>query len=193
MILPFQAYGALGMARDNGEPDSGSSQFFFLKVGVGVYVYISLVVAAYHTIHHYLYVMRCIYIQWKQALNPPGRNTLDGFYSCFGYTHISYSYTYSIISLIIMTFLPRYVTSGNEDFLDQVTTNDKIEYMRVTSGLENLKRQTCIVYTSIYCIGVCVYYASRQTPLRLDNQRGGAGIEYEREIYRVVYVCYMID
>ena len=51
MILPFQAYGALGMARDNGEPDSGSSQFFFLKVGV--YVYISLVVAAYHTIPHY--------------------------------------------------------------------------------------------------------------------------------------------
>ena len=28
--LPFQAYGALGMARDV-DPDSGSSQFFFLK------------------------------------------------------------------------------------------------------------------------------------------------------------------
>ena len=34
-------------------------------------------------------------MKWKQALNPPGRNTLDGFYSCFGYTdtlliHIHY-------------------------------------------------------------------------------------------------------
>jgi peptidylprolyl isomerase len=73
------------MARDNGEPDSGSSQFFFLK--------------------------------WKQALNPPGRNTLDGFYSCFGY-----------------------ITSDNEKLLEQVTTNDKIEYMKVVEGLQNLKK-----------------------------------------------------
>jgi peptidylprolyl isomerase len=29
--LAFQAYGALGMARDNEQADSGSSQFFFLK------------------------------------------------------------------------------------------------------------------------------------------------------------------
>jgi peptidylprolyl isomerase len=29
--LPFQAYGALGMARENEEPDSGNSEFFFLK------------------------------------------------------------------------------------------------------------------------------------------------------------------
>lgn len=31
MALPFQAYGAVGMARDNGDADSGSSQVFFLK------------------------------------------------------------------------------------------------------------------------------------------------------------------
>lgn len=85
MALPFQAYGAIGMARDNAEADSGSSQFFFLK--------------------------------WRQALNPPGRNTLDGFYSCFGY-----------------------VTSTNEQLLSQVTTDDKIVFAKVTSGLENLKR-----------------------------------------------------
>mmetsp|Transcript_26968 Transcript_26968/g.82771 ORF Transcript_26968/g.82771 Transcript_26968/m.82771 type:complete len:287 (+) Transcript_26968:586-1446(+) len=30
VTLPFQAYGALGMARDEYEPDSASSQFFFL-------------------------------------------------------------------------------------------------------------------------------------------------------------------
>ena len=41
------------MARSNDDPDSGSSQFFFLK--------------------------------WLQALVAPGRNTLDGYYSCFGY------------------------------------------------------------------------------------------------------------
>jgi len=29
-VLPFQAYGALGMARSEGEPNSASSQFFFL-------------------------------------------------------------------------------------------------------------------------------------------------------------------
>jgi peptidylprolyl isomerase len=85
MALPFQAYGAIGMARDNSENDSGSSQFFFLK--------------------------------WKQALNPPGRNTLDGFYSCFGY-----------------------ITSTNELFLDQVTTDDKIVSMKVIDGLQNLRR-----------------------------------------------------
>jgi len=85
MALPFQAYGAIGMARDNAEADSGSSQFFFLK--------------------------------WRQALNPPGRNTLDGFYSCFGY-----------------------VTSTNEQLLSQITTDDKIVYAKVTSGIENLRR-----------------------------------------------------
>ena len=85
MALPFQAYGAVGMARDNGDPDSGSSQFFVLK--------------------------------WNQALNPPGRNTLDGFYSCFGY-----------------------VTSDNVHLLDQVSTEDKIVYAKVTSGIEHLKR-----------------------------------------------------
>lgn len=85
MALPFQAYGAIGMARDNAEADSGSSQFFFLK--------------------------------WRQALNPPGRNTLDGFYSCFGY-----------------------VTSTNEQLLSQITTDDKIIYAKVTSGIENLRR-----------------------------------------------------
>jgi len=51
--LPFQAYGAVGMARGNEDPDSASSQVFFLK--------------------------------WDQGLIAPGRNTLDGFYTCMGY------------------------------------------------------------------------------------------------------------
>lgn len=57
MALPFQAYGAIGMARDNDNTDSGNTQFFLLK--------------------------------WKQALIAPGRNTLDGFYTCFGYVTLN--------------------------------------------------------------------------------------------------------
>jgi peptidylprolyl isomerase len=82
IALPFQAYGAVGMARSNDDVDSGSSQFFFLK--------------------------------WNQALNPPGRNTLDGFYTCFGYV------------------------TENEDLLKQVTPADKIVSAKVVSGLSNL-------------------------------------------------------
>lgn len=85
MALPFQAYGALGMARENDDPDSASTQFFLLK--------------------------------WRQALIAPGRNTLDGFYSCFGY-----------------------VVSDNEYLLGQVTDKDVISSARVLSGLDNLIR-----------------------------------------------------
>lgn len=83
--LPFQAFGALGMARNNEQVDSASSQIFFLK--------------------------------WNQALIAPGRNTLDGFYSCFGY-----------------------ITSKNEYLLSQLTTDDVILSAKVTSGLSNLVR-----------------------------------------------------
>lgn len=84
MLLPFQAYGAIGMARDNEEPDSGSSQFFLLK--------------------------------WQQALVAPGRNTLDGFYSCFGY-----------------------VVSNNAELLGSATLQDnlKIVSAKVIQGTEN--------------------------------------------------------
>ena len=82
--LPFQAFGALGMARNNEDVDSGSSDFFFLK--------------------------------WNQALVAPGRNTLDGYYSCFGYV------------------------VQNEDLLKLVQSDDKIVSARVVSGLENLVR-----------------------------------------------------
>mmetsp|Transcript_31266 Transcript_31266/g.52290 ORF Transcript_31266/g.52290 Transcript_31266/m.52290 type:complete len:443 (-) Transcript_31266:117-1445(-) len=83
MALPFQAYGALGMARNNDSPDTASTQFFFLK--------------------------------WMQALIAPGRNTLDGFYSCFGYV------------------------TQNEDLLSQVNVKtDTIVSAKVVKGLENL-------------------------------------------------------
>ena len=89
MALPFQAYGAVGMARDNEDADSASSQFFLLR--------------------------------WQQALIPPGRNTLDGFYSNFGY-----------------------ITSPNVDLLRQINEGDDIKIVkaRVTSGLEKLKTDT---------------------------------------------------
>ena len=78
--LPFQAFGALGMAREE-DPDSASSQFFFLK--------------------------------WLQALVAPGRNTLDGYYSSFGYV------------------------IENEDILNQLKVGDKIMYAKIIEGQEN--------------------------------------------------------
>ena len=53
-MLPFQAYGAVGMAHPDEDNDGGKGDFFFVK--------------------------------YDQGLLPPGRNTLDGAYSCFGYT-----------------------------------------------------------------------------------------------------------
>eukprot|EP01041_Mallomonas_annulata_P003107 gene3107-6097_t len=70
MALPFQAYGAIGMSRENDDPDSGSANLFFLK--------------------------------WRQALIAPGRNTIDGFYTCFGYIY------------------------ENEDLLKQISDGDTI-------------------------------------------------------------------
>ena len=81
--LPFQAYGAIGVARGD-DVDSGSEDFFFLK--------------------------------WRQALVAPGRNTLDGYYSCLGY-----------------------VVSDNVDLLSQVEEKGaKIVSARVVSGAVNL-------------------------------------------------------
>jgi len=82
VALPFQAYGAMGMARGNEDVDSASSQWFFVK--------------------------------WDQGLIAPGRNTLDGFYSCFGFV------------------------TENEDILRQMTDKDTIVSVKVTKGLENL-------------------------------------------------------
>ena len=81
--LPFQAYGAIGMARGE-DVDSAQEDFFFLK--------------------------------WRQALVAPGRNTLDGYYSCLGY-----------------------VVSDNLDLLGQVEDKGaKIVSAKVVAGAENL-------------------------------------------------------
>ena len=80
--MPFQAVGAIGMARGNEDVDSATSQFFFVK--------------------------------WDQALIAPGRNTLDGFYSNFGYI------------------------TENENILSQMTDTDKVISMKVVNGLTNL-------------------------------------------------------
>ena len=58
------------------------------------------------------------FLKWKQALIAPGRNTLDGFYSCFGYV------------------------TRNEDLLSQLEEGggDYIVSARVVRGLENLQR-----------------------------------------------------
>lgn len=53
-------------------------------------------------------------LKWKQALIAPGRNTLDGFYSCFGYV------------------------VDNQDFLSQITPDSTIVSAKVVKGMENL-------------------------------------------------------
>lgn len=89
LALPFQSYGALGMARISADfgaevdNDSATSEFFFVK--------------------------------YDQALLPPGRNTLDGAYSCFGYT------------------------SEGAPYLKQLEVGDVIKSAKVLSGLENFK------------------------------------------------------
>jgi len=83
-VLPFQAYGALGLSHPDEDIDGGAGgQFFFVK--------------------------------YDQGLMPPGRNTLDGAYTCFGYT-----------------------VEGS-DFLKTATPGDKIVKAEVLGGLVNLK------------------------------------------------------
>jgi peptidylprolyl isomerase len=83
-VLPFQAYGALGLSHPDEDIDGGvGGQFFFVK--------------------------------YDQGLMPPGRNTLDGAYTCFGYT-----------------------VEGS-DFLKNAKPGDKIVKAEVLGGLENLR------------------------------------------------------
>ena len=55
-------------------------------------------------------------LKWQQALIAPGRNTLDGFYSCFGYV------------------------VNNADYLSQINPTSKIVSAKVVQGLDNLER-----------------------------------------------------
>jgi peptidylprolyl isomerase len=82
MILPFQALGAVGIARENDDVSSNNNEIFFLK--------------------------------WTQALIPPGRNTLDGYYTSIGYI------------------------TENENILSQIKKGDIIVKAEVTEGGENL-------------------------------------------------------
>jgi len=58
-------------------------------------------------------------LKWRQALMPPGRNTLDGFYSSFGY-----------------------VISNNEQYWGQVTANDVIRSIKVVEGIDNFIKKS---------------------------------------------------
>lgn len=81
-VLPFSAFGTLGMARPGNDPNGGSSQFFFFL--------------------------------FEPELTPAGLNLLDGRYAVFGYI------------------------VDNKEVLDQLKQGDRIEKVRVISGLENL-------------------------------------------------------
>ena len=54
------------------------------------------------------------FLRWDQALVSPGRNTLDGSHSCFGYV------------------------VENQDILKQVSNGDMIESMKVVEGIDKL-------------------------------------------------------
>eukprot|EP00814_Leptocylindrus_danicus_P010629 CAMPEP_0116003978 /NCGR_PEP_ID=MMETSP0321-20121206/342_1 /TAXON_ID=163516 /ORGANISM="Leptocylindrus danicus var. danicus, Strain B650" /LENGTH=411 /DNA_ID=CAMNT_0003472219 /DNA_START=94 /DNA_END=1329 /DNA_ORIENTATION=+ len=54
------------------------------------------------------------FLRWDQALVSPGRNTLDGSHSCFGYV------------------------VKNQDILKQVSNGDMIESMKVVEGIDKL-------------------------------------------------------
>ncbi|HEY9761539.1 MAG TPA: peptidylprolyl isomerase [Trichocoleus sp.] len=81
-VLPFSAYGTLGMARPGDNPNGGSSQFFFFL--------------------------------FEPELTPAGLNLLDGRYAVFGY-----------------------LVEGKE-VLEQLKQGDRIDKVRVLSGLEHL-------------------------------------------------------
>ena len=55
-------------------------------------------------------------LKWTQALIAPGRNTLDGFYTCLGYA------------------------TQNQALLGQIQPGDVIVGAQVVSGLESLQR-----------------------------------------------------
>ena len=83
-VLPFQAYGALGMSHPDEETTGKGAKFFFVK--------------------------------YDQGLLPPGRNTLDGAYTCFGYA-----------------------VGGTDQAIKTLKPGDTIEKVTILSGFENLK------------------------------------------------------
>lgn len=82
-VLPFSAFGTLGMARPGNDPNGGSSQFFFFL--------------------------------FEPELTPAGLNLLDGRYSVFGYV------------------------VENKEVLEQLKQGDRIDKVRVVSGLDKLQ------------------------------------------------------
>lgn len=82
-VLPFSAFGTLGMARPGNDPNGGSSQFFFFL--------------------------------FEPELTPAGLNLLDGRYSVFGYV------------------------VENKEVLEQLKQGDRIDKVRVISGLDQLQ------------------------------------------------------
>jgi peptidylprolyl isomerase len=82
-VLPFSAFGTLGMARPGNDPNGGSSQFFFFL--------------------------------FEPELTPAGLNLLDGRYSVFGYV------------------------VENKEVLEQLKQGDRIDKVRVISGLDKLQ------------------------------------------------------
>ena len=112
--MPFQAIGAMGMARGN--------EVKRLDFLLSVHTFPP--VTFFSTLHHLSPLLpfqdvdsassQFFFVKWDQGLIAPGRNTLDGFYTNFGYI------------------------TENENILSQMTDNDKVISMKVVNGLSNL-------------------------------------------------------
>ena len=120
--LPFQSYGALGMARSEFEADSASTQFFWLlfesdltpagKRRIYVPPPLSLPFLNHKMIVRQHYACPLL----TSILQSTGKNLLDGRYACFGYT------------------------VEGQDLLKDVKEGDVVVSAKVVKGMENLKR-----------------------------------------------------
>lgn len=127
----------MALARSELETNDASSQIFFLlKVGRGRHALCTVGVsneeqappslltpAASHDSHHRPASAACfstavclLYCLQESELTPTGSNLLDGRYAVLGYV------------------------TENAPILAEIQVGDKIEYAKVTEGLENLQR-----------------------------------------------------
>ncbi len=123
--LPFQAYGAVGMAREEYVADSASSQVGGLG-GCVLWLWSSpsmhpptqlcFLLSLQPPTHLPTYLpFKVFWLLFESDLTPAGKNLLDGRYACFGYT------------------------IENAELLAGVKEGDVIASAKVTKGLENLK------------------------------------------------------
>ena len=117
-VLPFQAYGALGQAREEFDVESASSQFFWLLFESDLTPAGKNLLYGRYSLSLIPYLIYLPYVLYLILflIPPAGKNLLDGRYSSFGYT-----------------------IEGAE-LLKDVREGDVIASAKVVKGIENLQR-----------------------------------------------------